>query len=124
MSTNPKDWVRRFEKLGEVENDGCIEGSSDVSNEDETVGESFTQPSAISRENDEENSDSSAEYCSDTEENDGNSSDYYLGKDELTKWRKTEGTRNVRTKSLSIVLGTPEPIKRAAKSCKYPVECL
>ncbi|KAK9731094.1 Transposase IS4 [Popillia japonica] len=100
MSTNPKDWLRWFEELEEEEeDDGCIEDSSEVSDEDKAV-----------------------EYCSDTEENDGNSSDYYLEKDKLTKWRKTS-TRNVRTKSLNIVLGTPGPIGDA-KSCKDPVECL
>ncbi|KAK9686937.1 hypothetical protein QE152_g36831 [Popillia japonica] len=63
MSTN-KDllrWVAELEE--EVENDGYIEGSSEVSDE---------------------------EYYSDMEENDGDSSDYYLGKNKLTKWRKTE----------------------------------
>ncbi|KAI4463600.1 transposase is4 [Holotrichia oblita] len=113
-----------MEELEEEEkNDGYVEGTSEVSDEDEAVGDSFTQPSAISRENDEEDSDSNAEYCSDMEENDGNSSDYYLGKDKLTKWRKSESTRNVRTKSLNIVLGTPRTIGHA-KNCKDPVECL
>ncbi|KAK9694262.1 hypothetical protein QE152_g33651 [Popillia japonica] len=71
MNTNPKDWLRWFEELEEEEeNDGCIEGSSEVSDEDEAVGDSFTQPSAISQENDEEDSDSSAEYCGGAEEND------------------------------------------------------
>ncbi|KAK9680244.1 hypothetical protein QE152_g39249 [Popillia japonica] len=44
MSTN-KDllrWVAELEE--EVENDGCIEGSSEVSGEDEAVGVSHSHP--------------------------------------------------------------------------------
>ncbi|KAK9710069.1 hypothetical protein QE152_g26228 [Popillia japonica] len=44
MSTNPKDWLRWFEELEEEEeNNRCIEGSSEVVDEDEAISHSHPQ---------------------------------------------------------------------------------
>lgn len=102
-------------ELAENENQEIVFDDEDSEDEEDVVNESFENQDS---DTEQEISEVESEEISDTPLSDY---PYFLGKDNLTKWRKQTPPKNVRTRSENIVTHLPGP-KGEIKNYREPLQ--
>lgn len=114
--TKPEDLEEIYRLLEASDDDGA------TINNDEDFGEESDVAVEDNVEEREEGSETEQEVSDEDEENIEENSNFYLGKDKITKWYKKPRRSRVRRRPYNIITHLPGVIGEA-KSAKTPVEC-